>query len=750
MAYEDEDKGNSTAKPQSEQSDNPIPRAIDLKLNLSETSFADSAYRTDTSLKPYNPDELVQKDNGYGIYEEMAKDDQVSVCLELKKELVLAAGYEIVAKSGEDTAQEIKAFLEEALTKDPEIEFDDSLKEMLSCYEFGFSLTEKVFKVREDGKTTLKFLKTRHPVTWLIHTDDKGNVTQYEQRGQKESVFIKPEALIHMTNNPRFGNAYGLSDLRAAYDAWFVKMNIVKFYSIFLEKAASPIPVAKYNKDAPQSAVDAIYNSIRKFQAKTALAIPKDIEVEFLESGNNGEAYQKAINIFNMFIGRSLFVPDLLGFQGSETGGGSYSLGSEQLDVLFKHIQRRRVLLENVVNKHIIEPLVYVNFGEVEDCPQFKLKPIREKEIIELSKIWLDAAKSNIFKPNYEQVNYFNKLTRFPETSQKEWDENEEMAQAAQDAMLNGANGPEGEPSQGQESKEKEAKKPGQKDIGQSGPSQNGSKKDFKSKLPPGNYHRKVNFQKIETSMDAYVNGVKSEAQPVIKKAIADLKKQLKKKRIIETQNLDKVDTLRMKYKPELERVFNKSFSEQFKEAQIIGAGELEGSEVAKKFTTPLLDEDFLEVLRSETWQAIGDWEYQIKKKLRIQLAAAIRDGTPLSTILDGLDAFGAELTDVQIERYARTKFTEVMNRGRHAAFEASGVVAAYQYSAILDMNTTEICASLDGKIFEVGDEPIPPLHFNCRSLLVPITKYEKFEPTDKSEVSAIVDDVEDGGFSWQ
>jgi len=116
------------------------------------------------------------------------------------------------------------------------------------------------------------------------------------------------------------------------------KREITKYLAIFLEKAASPIPVAKYPSGYTTEQKSSLLNIIKKFQTKTALVVPKELELQFLESKSVGEAYRSAINIFNMFIGRCLFIPDLLGFQGDETSGGSYSLGKEQMSVFFMHI----------------------------------------------------------------------------------------------------------------------------------------------------------------------------------------------------------------------------------------------------------------------------------------------------------------------------------------------------------------------------------------------------------------------------
>lgn len=42
-------------------------------------------------------------------------------------------------------------------------------------------------------------------------------------------------------------------------------------------------------------------------------------------------------------------------------------------------------------------------------------------------------------------------------------------------------------------------------------------------------------------------------------------------------------------------------------------------------------------------------------------------------------------------------------------------------YVAVLDGRTTQICRSLNGQVFPVGNGPIPPLHWYCRSRRVPL-----------------------------
>jgi SPP1 gp7 family putative phage head morphogenesis protein len=148
-------------------------------------------------------------------------------------------------------------------------------------------------------------------------------------------------------------------------------------------------------------------------------------------------------------------------------------------------------------------------------------------------------------------------------------------------------------------------------------------------------------------------------------------------------------------------------------------------------FAKPLVEDLFIEAIDAEAFAYIGDYEYAILKKTRVELISAIKDGRPLSNVLGILDNDLKQLSEVSLERFARTKHTEVMNNARREYFDSTDVVTGYQYSAILDDRTSEICSGLHGKFFTEADAPTPPMHFNCRSTLIPITKYEKFTPTE-------------------
>jgi SPP1 gp7 family putative phage head morphogenesis protein len=244
------------------------------------------------------------------------------------------------------------------------------------------------------------------------------------------------------------------------------------------------------------------------------------------------------------------------------------------------------------------------------------------------------------------------------------------------------------------------------------------------------------------------------ELDPIVIDAFEDLYNQLEKSKILKNQKIEDADNIRIKgkYLKQMQGVFKKHFRTIYLDGQGMAKAEVKRSNNAVENNNIAADE-FLDFLNRETFQYLGDYEYQINKKTRTLLTNAIKDGDTISSVVGILDDEGKKLSDVSLERYSRTKTTEVFNRGRKEYFDSTGVVSAYQFSAILDDVTSEICGNLNGLTFPAGTAPIPPLHFNCRSVLIPITKYEDYQIDQVTNTGVDLDkfleeNVTDKGFA--
>jgi SPP1 gp7 family putative phage head morphogenesis protein len=89
--------------------------------------------------------------------------------------------------------------------------------------------------------------------------------------------------------------------------------------------------------------------------------------------------------------------------------------------------------------------------------------------------------------------------------------------------------------------------------------------------------------------------------------------------------------------------------------------------------------------------------------------------------------------TAARAELIARVNVSDIYNFTRFQILtspQLAHLVEAFMYSAILDGRTTELCRSLSGRIFTKEELQksglIPPNHFRCRSVILPVTAFDK------------------------
>lgn len=136
------------------------------------------------------------------------------------------------------------------------------------------------------------------------------------------------------------------------------------------------------------------------------------------------------------------------------------------------------------------------------------------------------------------------------------------------------------------------------------------------------------------------------------------------------------------------------------------------------------IDNNMIKSLMSERWQG-SNYSERIWKNTDV-LASQVSDivgGALLSgqsiekTARQIRERFG--VAKYYASRLARTEMNYFNNQADAMAYEEMGI-DKYVYVAILDSRTSEICQSLDNKVFNYKDMEIgvnyPPMHPNCRS----------------------------------
>ena len=105
-----------------------------------------------------------------------------------------------------------------------------------------------------------------------------------------------------------------------------------------------------------------------------------------------------------------------------------------------------------------------------------------------------------------------------------------------------------------------------------------------------------------------------------------------------------------------------------------------------------------------------------------------------------------------RVETQVRTATQHFSSLSREKVWkDNSDIVEGYEWVSTLDSRTSQTCRSLDGRKFEVGNGPMPPIHYSCRSTTVPVLD-DSLDFLDEGATRASVNgpvDADETYYSW-
>lgn len=351
----------------------------------------------------YNPEQLVTR-KGMGIFDKMKRDEQVKAALRFKKDTILSSGWEVVSPDDEQEDWEVTQFIKDQLNSVVG-GWEKSLRKILIAIDYGYSITEKVFKELEEGdwkgKVGLGKLISCKPHFFDFTLDEQGQILSLIQRsvtsiGADASIRdpqFPPGKFVIYTHSEEFENPYGTSDLVAAYRAWWVKDNAYKWFSIYLERFGMPPFLALYNPNAYQgNQIDQLKKLVKNIQNSTFGLVPRynkeDIELWTQQIGaESKEIFISSLEKFDRDISRALLVPGLLGFTADEATGSLARSGThfDSFVLVIQHLQSESA---GVVNSQLIKPLCDLNYPGLVKYPEFKYLPFKDDNRFKIFELW--------------------------------------------------------------------------------------------------------------------------------------------------------------------------------------------------------------------------------------------------------------------------------------------------------------------------------------------------------------------------
>ncbi len=717
-------------------------------------SYATSLY-SQKDFQRYNPDDLIGR-KGYDIYRKMMRDEQVKAVVRFKRDAITSRDFYFELSTDELGDEEIARRIAIAKKAVENItgSFTDALNNIMSAIYNGYSMTEKLFELFSYDSAQywgIKELRLKPYDTFYFHVDDFGNLTKITQKGPSRELEIDRESFIHYVVNPDVDPFYGQSELREAYRAYFGKDMVIKFWNIWLERHAGGVrwiqPTEGSDKQlSPGSAeYTALQSMLSNVQTATGFIIPKGLEFETSYPTNN-VAYKEAIAERNKEISKALLVPNLLGI--SEQGDvGSYSQSSTQLETFLWTLNADSMRLEDALNEQLFWPLGLINFGD-DLYPKIKFKSISETKKYELLKTWRELVSGNAVEASDTDEDHIRELLDFPEKGTP-------RPKPALPGLLPGqqpaAQGsPATAPVKDKEPPDKKPELPDETITGQ----------QVKARLQQA--MKRVDFAVLARRSDILAN----DGAQVLGVAAGELTRELLGRLpVVDDLNEIAESIPKLKLDSKLMNKFQRSVS------KILSNGWELGLRHAKDEIDKAKQERFSKRHDRERVTMIGEELFDLKSftitgkftddalnTIKQLLINGAKNGKSTDQVIeeiytrfaqDGMidkefveQALGHSLDvtnpQARLETIVRTNTFEAINEARYAYFTdpaLGGFVEALEYSAILDSRTTEICEELDGHVHPADDDfwttYSPPNHFNCRSILIPVTQLDTWTASD-------------------
>ena len=339
---------------------------------------------------------------GYETLRKMQQDPQVRACLSTKKFAVLSRGWEVHAASASPEDAAVAAFVRASL-EGLRGSLLDNLYDVLDALALGVSLLEINYTLIAEGPYAgmvgLHSLKSKDPGDFEFETDAFLNLTGL--RGAAGAVYDVEKFVIY-SYMPQYENPLGTSDLRAAFRAWQVKQQIVRWWAKYLEKFGMPTVTGSYDttRGYGQDQQRELLSIVAQVHNESAVVLPSDMHLGLLETTRSGGAdFGELVAYLDRAMAKSILGQTLTS---DSTGGGStYALGQIHMDVLRFYLHKlQRDLEQGVVGEQIIRRLVGYNFPPGTACPSFSLGQIDDGQLAATGALIKDLVAGQVIAPN--------------------------------------------------------------------------------------------------------------------------------------------------------------------------------------------------------------------------------------------------------------------------------------------------------------------------------------------------------------
>lgn len=359
----------------------------------------------------------------YVVYDEMRKGEPIiQAILNSINSIIMAAGYTIEPATQEDRDLQAAQHVSQAFErlKRP---ITDVYAELLTMFPYGYAPMEIIYSY-EAGKIWWHDIALRGQESiekWEIN--EYGDILGLWQRTQHNGalVFIPWEKMLLFRITAERNNPEGLSILRAAYKPYFYKRVLEEIEAMGAERDLLGIPVMRVPYGATPDEIEAARRIVESVKNDDQAGI-----VETAIGPNPEDRFEFRLLTGQGSSGRVAFTDRLIQRYSSEmalaclaqflrlgvSGGGSYSLSSDQRDTFQLAIRGWLKRIEDVWNSYAIPRLLAFN-GLKGSC-RLKHGRVAQYNLQTLANYITAGAQNKWLTPNRQLEQWLRDVAELP------------------------------------------------------------------------------------------------------------------------------------------------------------------------------------------------------------------------------------------------------------------------------------------------------------------------------------------------
>lgn len=241
--------------------------------------------------------------------------------------------------------------------------FDTFIRGMCESLVLGMSVSE-ICWMRQGKYIVPSELKVRDPRRFLFKLNEDGTVSPrlITKFAPVDGMGIPLRAIIlhrHWSYS-NFMDVHGSGLGRQLYPLVEFRRTLLNFWLQYADKHTTPTAVGKFSLGTPEEEVNVLFTALQRLGQETAVVIPDEMDIQWLESNGRPELYNQIISYIDQQIS---FVINGETTVGQETG----NVGSFARDQIADSVRMRKAKafseeLDETINSTLVRWIVELNY----------------------------------------------------------------------------------------------------------------------------------------------------------------------------------------------------------------------------------------------------------------------------------------------------------------------------------------------------------------------------------------------------